>query len=564
MIHTYPDRMSRSPNQSPSPAQHSSVDVLIITALPEERDALLALLEPYRKIQLPDAPTYYHATVPAYAHEGEYTVVVTMLSQMGNVPAAQHTTRALQDFAPDYIMMVGIAGGVCGKAQLGDVVVATQVLYYETEKVTPEGNDQRPPVYQADPILLDRTQNYTDISWKDLIASARPPLRTRRTSSHDQPEVIFGVIASGEKVIADAAFLKQIRRTHAKIVGVEMESFGVAVAAANSRDRPRFIAVRGISDYADARKNDMWHRYAAESAAAFAVGFLRSGPIPPRAVRIARLEQNATLIAIRHQSMEDIPERAIIGALPPELGQHQLVELVIDQSDLYRDGRLVDPVEATQRQIDIETRLRGLLETHPQARLAYYGIAHIPLLFLAGYTLSNRRSVLLFDFNRRTAEWNQLQLGGEAPALALDGLPKRVSRKRGPVVIRISISYEILPELVSQIVPAPVASIHLHLEQPMPDTVTSEHQVREYTAAFRKMMDAIHERLPNATTIHLFYAGPPAVAFSCGQRLSKTIHPQIVVYNYVARDKPPYSWGLDITSAHTTSSFLIRPSGQEV
>jgi len=544
-------------------AQDNPVDFLIITALPEERDAVLALLVPVRKVQHEGAPTYYRATIPAYAQNSEYEIAVTMLNDMGNVEAAQHTTRALQDLAPDYVLMVGIAGGIRGKVKLGDVIIARHVLYYEPARVTPNGLDLRPISYPADPLLLDRSQNYTDLSWRDLIQTSRPSRRGRGAAVDEQSAVVVGLIATGEKVVADRAFVGQMRRLHSKLVGVEMEAFGVAVAAANNRDRPRFLAIRGVCDYADPSKNDRWHRYAAESAAAFTIGFLRSGPVPPRAARVARLTQAATLIAIRHQSMEQIPEKAIISSLPPEQADYHIVELVVDQCDLYRNGRLTDPLEAARRQANLEDRLTMLLASHPNAHVAYYGIAHIPLLCLAGYSLSNRRAVSLFDFNRRARTWNQLQLGGESPPLLLSGLPARVKRAQGDVVIRMSLSYRVTPDVVAAIVPAPIASLHLGLEQPTLDIVTSEHQVREYGQAFRQMMDHVHELLPNATGIHLFYAGPPAVAFYCGQQVSKTIHPRIVVYNYVAKDVPNYSWGLDITRSIDAADFIVRLGGQE-
>ena len=110
------------------------VDFLIITALPEERDALLDILGSYNRIQLDGRPTYYLSAVPAYGRNGDYRVAVTMLSQMGNVHAAQHTSQAIKDLSPDHVLVVGIAGGVKGKVGLGDVIVATNVLYYEQAK----------------------------------------------------------------------------------------------------------------------------------------------------------------------------------------------------------------------------------------------------------------------------------------------------------------------------------------------------------------------------------------------------------------------------------------------
>ncbi len=551
--------MSRATSKLDTP-----IDFLIITALREERDAVLGLLGAVRKVQHEGSPTYYLASVPAYAQDGSYEVAVTMLNDMGNVESAQHTTRALQDLTPDYVLMVGIAGGIRGKVKLGDVIVAKQIWYYEPAKVTPDGPQPRPKVYPADPFLLDRTQNYNDLSWRELIQTTRPSRRSNKATLEEQSNTIFDVIATGEMVVSTDDFIKQIRQQHGKIVGVEMEAFGVAVAAANSRDRPRFIAIRGVCDFADQYKNDAWHHYAAESAAAFTIGFLRSGPVQPRSNRIAHLQQNTTLITIRHQSMEKIPEKALISALPPEFVGHQVVELAIDQTDLYRDGRLADPMEAVHRQRDIEERLSAHLGLHPNAQIAYYGIAHIPLLFLAGYHLSNRRNILFFDFNRRTRDWNQLQLGGEGEFLALTGLPARRKKAHGDVVIRMSVSYRVTDEVIAEVVPTPIAVVSLGLDHPSIDKITTERQVHEYGAVFRNAMDQIHELLPNTNTIHLFYSGPPALAFYCGQQVSKTIHRRIVVYNYVAKDVPNYSWGIDITSNIDAPVFFVRPTAKGV
>jgi hypothetical protein len=74
------------------------------------------------------------------------------------------------------------------------------------------------------------------------------------------------------------------------------------------------------------------------------------------------------------------------------------------------------------------------------------------------------------------------------------------------------------------------------------------------------VMDGVHERFPNASGIHIFYSGPPPLAFACGQFVSKTIHPRLVVYNYLASDVPSYSWGLDLTRGVDAPDFLIRPT----
>src|SRR5262245_33116158 len=142
----------------------------------------------------------------------------------------------------------------------------------------------------------------------------------------------------------------------------------------------------------------------------------------------ARDGKPRTLIAVRHQSMEQIPANAIRVWLPLNLQDCEYIELSIDQCDLFRNGRLIDPYEAARRQHDLEERVAALLAQHPDAQLAYYSIAHIPLLFLAGYTLSNRLAIMLFENDRYTRSWDLLQRMGTTPQLRLSGLPADIER----------------------------------------------------------------------------------------------------------------------------------------
>jgi transcriptional regulator with XRE-family HTH domain len=267
----------------------------------------------------------------------------------------------------------------------------------------------------------------------------------------------------------------------------------------------------------------------------------------------------ATLIVVRHQSMEPVPQKAVLESLPDAYTKYRIIELVIDQCDLFRANRLSDPREAAYRQADLVNQMTELLVRYPDAKIAYYGIAHIPLHFLAGFQISNRGHIALFDFDRYRRTWDQLQKQGEIPQLIVTGLPSRLRREHGEVVVRVSIAHRVTPEVVSEVIPTPMASIHLTLKQPQADVVTSEQQIQEYGRVFRRAMDEIHARLPQASGIHVFYAGPASLAFYCGQQVSKTIHPRFVVYNYTGQDVPRYSWGLDLTRAIDAPDFLLQP-----
>src|SRR6202008_4183891 len=85
--------------------------------------------------------------------------------------------------------------------------------------------------------------------------------------------VHFGTVLSGEKVIAGGAALDELRAGWPNAVGVEMKSFGNALAV--YRGGGWFLMVKGVSDLADADKDDRWRVPAAQAAARFTLALLR-------------------------------------------------------------------------------------------------------------------------------------------------------------------------------------------------------------------------------------------------------------------------------------------------
>ncbi|KAF5597373.1 heterokaryon incompatibility protein het-E-1 [Fusarium pseudoanthophilum] len=88
-----------------------------------------------------------------------------------------------------------------------------------------------------------------------------------------EPMIHYGVIASGNTLIKDAKFRDRLaERIGYQCLCVEMEAAGLV-------DKFPCLVIRGICDYADSHKNDQWQRYAASTAAAFAVELLSHVPV---------------------------------------------------------------------------------------------------------------------------------------------------------------------------------------------------------------------------------------------------------------------------------------------
>ena len=260
------------------------VDFLLVTPLPEERDAVLNKLIGYKKVPPmdDDIHTYYKAEVNATFPDGNtdlYRVIVLPLLGMGLVQAATATTTAIDRWRPRYIVVIGIAGGIAAKGiQIGDILIADQIANYELQKVTPEGPEIRWDVHQVDPRLLSACNNFIGESWKELLQVERP--------GQGEPRRFNGPIASGGKVIAFGEYLKKPQEAWPKLIGVEMEAAGAAKAAFQSSAGSGFFMVRCVSDLADEKKESVdvrkWRYYACDVAASFAIALLRSGPVPIR------------------------------------------------------------------------------------------------------------------------------------------------------------------------------------------------------------------------------------------------------------------------------------------
>ena len=258
------------------------VDFVFVTALPEERNALMKKLDFY---QLPpdksDTRTYFKADLPATFPGGvttcSYRVILMQLLGMGRVQAALATADAIRRWHPRYILLIGIAGGMASQGiNLGDILLANQIVDYELQKLTSNGPQIRWETHQSDPQLLGVCQAYLGSNyWLSLLSEKRPG--SGETTIH------IGPIASGDKVIAFGEVLARYSAMWPKLIGVEMEASGVAAAAFQSSEKPGFFMIRCVSDLADEEKGspkvNKWRSYAYDAAASFAISILKNGPV---------------------------------------------------------------------------------------------------------------------------------------------------------------------------------------------------------------------------------------------------------------------------------------------
>ncbi|MDC9005233.1 hypothetical protein [Mycobacterium marinum] len=286
----------------------SAVDVVILTALPEEHDAVVRALGQGRD-------RIWRGYSLREADVGATNVITLPIGGMGNAGSAHAATLAIGIWNPAAILLVGITGGISASTpglQLGDVLVPEQIVGYEQGKQRESGLERRFQVQLPSWRLIQTARSLKPGHWAAQITKARPD----GTTGSVEPTVHFDPVMSGEKVVAAEDFTADLRNSWPKAVGIEMEGVGAALAA--YRSGPEFLMIKAVSDYADATKEDDWHLYAAEAAARFAVAVLQrcdfhgvrgrpqAQPVTPR--RPFSGPQKLEFVRTLHDSWEDLAD----------------------------------------------------------------------------------------------------------------------------------------------------------------------------------------------------------------------------------------------------------------
>jgi nucleoside phosphorylase len=252
----------------------------VIITVVEEADAAVRRIFPLSNQITLKGRLYWSARLPTYGG-GEVEVFASQCRDRSNIPAAVLATEMVIELAPDYLLLVDIAGGVFREkdsVNLGDVLVSTYLQYYEFRKHIGGGVRERVfAIEEASPELLtvvNQIQRTPSLKWWMRTNAERPTVDGGGVA----PVLRTGEILCGDKLLGDPSdrLLKTHLKRYDKADAVDMESVGVARALweTSTRGRVEFLVIRGISDFCNKEGNqatrDTWKKYAAEAAAALA------------------------------------------------------------------------------------------------------------------------------------------------------------------------------------------------------------------------------------------------------------------------------------------------------
>ncbi|MBT5305230.1 MAG: hypothetical protein HON76_00975 [Candidatus Scalindua sp.] len=250
-------------------------DIGIVTALhvPEHK-SILDLPAEWEVIKLPNDSTIYHKG-RFLNGEKQLSVVSACAQQMGMPAAAVLTSKLIEQFRPRYIAMSGIAAAVKdGDAKLGDILIADQSWDYGSGKhKIVEGKQIFEPDPRSIPLSVDLKERLLHLqAQKTFLTEIQNDWRGEKQER--QLEVHIGPIASGAGVVQDENITAHIKEHSRKLIGLDMETYGVFFAAENSfLPRPIAMSIKSACDFADNGKADNHQTYAAFTSAQYLYRF---------------------------------------------------------------------------------------------------------------------------------------------------------------------------------------------------------------------------------------------------------------------------------------------------
>lgn len=244
----------------------SATPIAIVAAMHEELGALLA--------RMPDEQRVRVAGRDFWVGHLHGRPVVAVLSRIGKVAAAITATVLLERFGARAIVFTGVAGGLAPGVNVGDVVVATQLLQHDL--------DASPIFPKYEVPLMGLSRFAADAAIGDALATVaretlRDPVALVGQGAVDEfglhsPKVHRGLLVSGDRFVSTTAESEALQRALPDALAVEME--GASVAQVCHDYGVPFAAMRTISDRADDAAHGDFSRFVVAVASRYSLALV--------------------------------------------------------------------------------------------------------------------------------------------------------------------------------------------------------------------------------------------------------------------------------------------------
>ncbi|MEY4978048.1 MAG: 5-methylthioadenosine/S-adenosylhomocysteine nucleosidase [Pseudomonadota bacterium] len=195
--------------------------------------------------------------------------VVAVLSGIGKVAAATTATLLIQHFGVRRIVFTGVAGGLGPGVQVGDVVLARQLLQHDMD-ASPLFPRHEVPGYGCARFATDATLTDALAQASQRVLQDLPQTLGRETVSAwglHTPRLHQGLLVSGDRFVASHAESSALQTALPDALAVEME--GAAFAQVCHDFGVPLAVLRTISDRADDSAHVDFPRFLREVASRY-------------------------------------------------------------------------------------------------------------------------------------------------------------------------------------------------------------------------------------------------------------------------------------------------------
>lgn len=259
-------------------------DVLIVTLMESELfPSMIALgINPEQEPKISNGIRFWEQTLETSGSRPPLDIVLAVLGVKGNSDCAAACSTVFRNYQAGLCVLVGVAAGLQGKVNLGDVISADLVIDYERARVTPDGLKRRPVPFPLENDIGRTLEIFNPLrhNWGPLFRErfnelkiSSPGVKMEDVSDEWVPKFDTAVILSGEKKIEDASLGEYRELYHDRVRAAEMEGAGFARIC--KENATPWLVFRGISDFGNPEITKNWQPVAALSAAFALATFLK-------------------------------------------------------------------------------------------------------------------------------------------------------------------------------------------------------------------------------------------------------------------------------------------------
>lgn len=252
--------------------QADQADVLLLTGLHQELQWVQRVSGLDFNRRMRNGTSYQCADIT----RGERSVRIVTQRQLekGLTTAAVTATKGICIWRPRFVVMTGLCAGIRGAVDLGDLIVATQCFEHSSRQLIDGQLVPSQNRVSIDAWLLDFLLTTTDSS------SIIPDIQASYTAAlpaDTKTKIHYGSMACGPVLVRDKSYMEALKNREYSLLGLDMESYGVALAASmcSTHSHPVVpLIIKGVCDFADSEKGDLWHDFCSYASASFVLRML--------------------------------------------------------------------------------------------------------------------------------------------------------------------------------------------------------------------------------------------------------------------------------------------------